>query len=54
VGDHYFDWHHTEADTFDKVDEDSFKKNTAMLSVLAYVLADMDGKLAGRKSTFRE
>jgi hypothetical protein len=54
VGDHYFDWHHTEADTLDKVDEDSFKKNTAMLSVVAYVLADMDGKLVGRKSTFRE
>ena len=54
VGEHYFDWHHTEADTLDKVDEDSFKKNTAMLSVLAYVLADMDGRLAGRKSAFRE
>ncbi len=54
VGEHYFDWHHTEADTLDKVDPDSFRKNTAMLSVLAYVLADMDGKLAGRKSTFRE
>ena len=54
VGEHYFDWHHTEADTLDKVDPDSFKKNTAMLSVVAYVLADMDGRLAGRKSTFRE
>jgi hypothetical protein len=54
VGEHYFDWHHTEADTLDKVDVDSFKKNTAMLSVLAYVLADMDGQLAGRKSAFRE
>ena len=54
VGDHYFDWHHTEADTLDKVDQDSFKKNTAMLSVVAYILADMDGKLSGRKSTFRE
>lgn len=54
VGEHYFDWHHTEADTLDKVDPDSFKKNTAMLSVVAYVLADMDGKLAGRKGTFRE
>jgi len=50
VGDHYFDWHHTEADTLDKVDPESFKKNTAMLSVVAYVLADMDGRLAGRKS----
>jgi hypothetical protein len=54
VGDHYFDWHHTEADTLDKVDVESFKKNTAMLSVVAYILADMDGRLAGRKSTYTE
>jgi len=54
VGEHYFDWHHTEADTLDKVDLDAFRKNTAMLSVVAYVLADMDGRLAGRKSTFQE
>ena len=54
VGEHYFDWHHTEADTLDKVDPDSFKRNTAMLSVVAYILADMDGRLAGRKSAFSE
>jgi Zn-dependent M28 family amino/carboxypeptidase len=54
VGEHYFDWHHTEADTLDKVDPDSFRKNAAMLSVVAYILADMDGRLAGRKSAFRE
>ena len=54
VGDHYFDWHHTEADTLDKVDPDSFKRNTAMLSVVAYVLADMDGRLAGHKGPARE
>ncbi len=54
VGEHYFDWHHTEADTLDKVDPDAFRKNTAMLSVVAYVLADMDGRLVGRKSAFRE
>ena len=54
VGDHYFDWHHTEADTLDKVDVDSFRKNTGMLSVVAFVLADMDGRLAGRKSAVRE
>lgn len=53
VAQHYFDWHHTEADTLDKVDPDAFKRNTAMLSVVAYVLADMDGKLAGRKSAQR-
>lgn len=54
VGEHYFDWHHTEADTLDKVDPDSFKRNTAMLSVMAYVLADMDGRLAGHKGSVRE
>lgn len=53
-GEHYFDWHHTEADTLDKVDRDSFKRNTAMLSVVAYVLADMEGRLAGHKGMAHE
>ena len=44
---HYFDWHHTQADTLDKVDLQDFRKNIAVLSVLAYVLADMPGQLAG-------
>ncbi len=47
---HYFDWHHTQADTIDKVDPDDFRKNVAVLAVLAYVLADMPGKLAGTVS----
>lgn len=54
AAEHYFDWHHTEADTLDKVDPDSFKRNTAMLAVVAYVLADMDGRLAGHKGTAHE
>ncbi len=51
---HYFDWHHTEADTLDKVDPVEFRKNAAMLSVVTYVLADMDGRLVGRKSAAAE
>ncbi|WP_158942692.1 M20/M25/M40 family metallo-hydrolase [Granulicella sp. S190] len=47
---HYFDWHHTEADTLDKVDPVEFRKNAAMLSVVTFVLADMDGRLTGHKS----
>jgi hypothetical protein len=47
TGEHYFDWHHTQADTVDKVNPTDFKKNTALLAVLAYVLADMPGRLAG-------
>jgi carboxypeptidase Q len=45
VGTHYFDWHHTEADTLDKVDPQDFRKNMASLAVMSYVLADMPGKL---------
>ncbi len=44
---HYFDWHHTEADTLDKVDPVEFRKNVASLAVMTYVLADMPGRLAG-------
>ena len=46
---HYFDWHHTEADTIDKVDPVEFRKNIASLAVMTYVLADMPEKLAGHK-----
>ena len=45
VGEHYFDWHHTEADTLDKIDPQNFKKNVAAMAVLAYVLADMPTRL---------
>ena len=51
---HYFDWHHTEADTLDKVDIEEFRKNAAMLSVVTYILADMDGRLAGQRSASSE
>src|SRR5580658_8524277 len=47
VGTHYFDWHHTETDTLDKVDRDDFRKSVAALAVMSYILADMPEKLAG-------
>ena len=31
---HYFDWHHTQADTVDKVNLDDFRRNIAVLAVL--------------------
>jgi Peptidase family M28 len=49
TGAHYFDWHHTEADTLDKVNPEDFRKNIATLAVMSYVLADMAGKIAGTK-----
>ncbi|HYW41776.1 MAG TPA: M20/M25/M40 family metallo-hydrolase [Bryobacteraceae bacterium] len=54
VGTHYFDWHHSEADTLDKVDPEDFRKNVAALAVMGYVLADMPARLSagggGRRS----
>jgi hypothetical protein len=46
VGEHYFDWHHTHADTFDKVNARDFQENIAQLAVLAYVLADMPERMS--------
>jgi len=54
TGAHYFDWHHTEADTVDKVDPVEFRKNIASLAVMTFVLADMPEKLAGHKGTGTE
>lgn len=48
-GAHYFDWHHTETDTLDKVDPEDFRRNIASLAVMSYVLADMPGKIAGSR-----
>lgn len=41
VGEHYFDWHHTQADTLDKVEPNDFRRAMAMLGVMGFVLADM-------------
>ena len=51
---HYFDWHHTEADTLDKVDPEDFRKNVASLAVMTYVLADMPDRLAGHPGASEE
>jgi hypothetical protein len=46
VGIHYFDWHHTNADSFDKIVPREFQLNVASLAVLSYVLADMPERLS--------
>jgi len=40
-GGSYFDWHHSAADTLDKVNPDHLRRNLAVAAVLLYVLADM-------------
>jgi carboxypeptidase Q len=42
---HYFDYHHTHADTLDKVLPGDLANNVAMIAVMAYVLADMPDRL---------
>ncbi|HWE49768.1 MAG TPA: M20/M25/M40 family metallo-hydrolase [Bryobacteraceae bacterium] len=37
---HYFDYHHTQADTFDKIVPAEFKRCAAAMAVMGYVLAD--------------
>lgn len=46
VGQRYFDWHHTAADTLDTIDKQDFRMNVAALAVMAYVIADMPGRLS--------
>ena len=37
---HYFDYHHTPADTLDKVDPKALAQDTAAIAALAYVIAE--------------
>jgi carboxypeptidase Q len=41
----YFDYHHTAADTLDKVDPKELRENAAVVSVLTYALATMQREL---------
>lgn len=41
----YFDYHHTHADTLDKVNPRDLREDVAAMAVMAYVLADMPGRL---------
>ena len=45
-GRHYFDYHHTAADTLDKIDPDEMARNAAALAVMTWILADLDEPLA--------
>jgi carboxypeptidase Q len=42
---HYFDYHHTDADTLDKVDPQELADCVAAVATLAYVVADMPDRL---------
>ncbi len=42
---HYFDYHHTANDNFDRIDPKIMDRSTAATATLAYVLAESDAKL---------
>lgn len=44
-GSRYFWYHHTAADTIDKLDEEEYKKCIATMAVMAFVVADMEQRL---------
>ena len=44
-GSKYFWYHHTDADTFDKVDYHEFTKCVAAMAIMAFVVADLDAPL---------
>jgi carboxypeptidase Q len=44
-GRHYFDYHHTAADTLDKVDPENLRSQVATMAVLAYYLAELPDPL---------
>jgi Zn-dependent M28 family amino/carboxypeptidase len=44
----YFDYHHTQADTFDKIDPKILADDVAAVAVWAYVIADMPDRLDAR------
>jgi carboxypeptidase Q len=46
---HYFDYHHTAADTFDKVDPRELSENAAAMATLAWGLCNMDQPLPRSK-----
>lgn len=45
-GTHYFDYHHTENDTLDKIDPEALKQNVAAWSVVTYLLAEYEGSVS--------
>ena len=42
---YYFDYHHSAADTLDKIDPEELARNAAAIAVMTWILADMDGRL---------
>ena len=40
-GGHYFDWHHTQSDTVDKIKPEELREHVGAMAMMAFILADM-------------
>ena len=40
-GGHYFDWHHTQSDTVEKIKPEELREHVGAMAVMAFILADM-------------
>jgi carboxypeptidase Q len=49
-GSTYFDYHHSHADTLDKVNPEHLAQDVAAVAVVAYVVADMPARLGGERA----
>ena len=43
----YFDYHHSEADTLDKLTPEDLERDAAAVAIMAYVAADLPDRLGG-------
>jgi Zn-dependent M28 family amino/carboxypeptidase len=53
-GTHYFDWHHTANDTFDKVDPKELAQNVAVYAAWTYMAAEADGDFGSLPGAFKK
>ncbi|MEP6939850.1 MAG: M20/M25/M40 family metallo-hydrolase [Rudaea sp.] len=53
-GTHYFDWHHTANDTFDKVDPKDLAQNVAVYAAWTYLAAQADGDFGSAPGAFKK
>lgn len=50
-GSTYFDFHHSHADTLDKVDPAELSQNVAVMAVVSYILADLPDRIGDHPTT---
>ncbi|MGB0132481.1 MAG: peptidase M28 family protein, partial [Dokdonella sp.] len=50
----YFEWHHTENDTLDKVDPEQLRQNVAAYAVAMYLATSAEGDFGSAPGAFEK